>query len=460
MSLTEVIFWLVFVGGVVGAIFSPICGILLYIIIYNVRPEVQWWGINVAHSGIPTSFTVALATVIGMVLHWRPMRKGEQQFPLMFKLMIMMLLYAFLISMSDQYLLGTAINQRYLIKMVKIYLFIFMMIRIVRTATQFRWMLWAWLTGTIYIGYEAWSGVGVTVSGRLTGGLGGPDFTHSSGLSAHLVPMIAIAGFLYYSSESKRGKFFALLAAAFAVNTIILTRTRNAFPGVLVLIVFGLLRLPRGMRLKCAVGVVVGMGLALQLTDSGWWSRMETLKNPNQDPSVLSRYEYWRAAVEMAKDHPFGVSPGHFKFMVPQYVHELQSYRSVHSTYFQCLSELGYPGTLLFFAILGAALWQFEKARSAGRDWKERIDKDPQLAIEQRNILLMATANEVAIAGFLVSSMFTSRLWAEGFWLLLATSCCALNISRDLQERVHASRQPAPSKSNSPMSSAAAVVGV
>ena len=101
------------------------------------------------------------------------------------------------------------------------------------------------MAGTIYIGFEAWSGVGGSESGRLSSYLGGADFNQSSGLAAHLVPMTALAGFLFFSSRSKRGKFFALLAAAFAINTIILTRTRNAVPGMIVLVVVGLIRLPR-----------------------------------------------------------------------------------------------------------------------------------------------------------------------------------------------------------------------
>ena len=57
------------------------------------------------------------------------------------------------------------------------------------------------------------------------------------------------------------------------------------------------------------------------------------------------------------------------------------------------------------------------------------------MAREQREIHLLATANEVAVCGFLVCAAFTSRLWVEGLWVLMAMSCCLRNIAVTLQVR-------------------------
>ncbi len=442
MSPTEAIYWLIFLAGLAGALFNPVYGILLYVLVYHLYPESQWWGFRVEVWVPRTMFVIAAATAIGMVLNWHRMRRTESQFPMMFILMLLFLLYSFLASTTSSEPIGTTSSQMRLDKMVRISLFVFMMIRVVRTPKHFRWLLWSWMAGTIYIGYQAWSGIGITVSGRLSGGLGGPDFNQSSGLAAHLVPMIAIAGFLFYSSKSKQGKFFALLAAAFAVNTIILTRTRNAFPGILVLMIFGLLRLPRGVRLKCSLGIILGLFLSIRLTDEGWWERMGTLKNPEQDKSITRRYDYWKAAAKMAAEHPFGVGVGNFRRLVPEYVSDLEMGRSAHSTYFQCLAELGYPGLLLLLSIIMISLYQFEHARSTGKPWQNLVEAHPELGEDLRTLLLLATANEVAVAGFMVSAFFTSRLWVEGMWLLLAMSCCLYNISRTYRARLRKLANP------------------
>ncbi|MCH8878661.1 MAG: O-antigen ligase family protein [Planctomycetes bacterium] len=436
MSLTEIIFWFVFIGGGVGAMFNPTYGILVYILVYHLNPEAQWWGANVRALELRTSFVIALTTTIGVLINWKRFNRPEKQFPIMYVMMLAFLAYCLFTFMSGLQPIADGFGRARIDKLMRISIFVFLLIRIIRTMRQYRWLLWSWMAGTIYIGYEAWSGVGGNESGRLSSYLGGADFNQSSGLAAHMVPMTAIAGFLFFSSRSKRAKFFALLAAAFAINTIILTRTRNAVPGMIVLVIVGLIRLPRGLRIKCLVGMLIGLACAAQLTDKGWWARMATLKNPNQDASIVRRYDYWQAAVEMAADYPWGIGIGQFRNFVPIYVEDLDVGRSAHSTYFQCLAELGYPGLFLYLLVIATSFYHFERARRVGRGWRALQLSHPDLAQEQREIHLLATANEVAVCGFLVCAAFTSRLWVEGLWVLMAMSCCLRNIAACLQLRL------------------------
>lgn len=430
--------------------FNPTHGILLYILVYHLYPESQWWGANVRNLELRTSFIIALTTGIGVLLNWKRLGRSEKQFPLMYVMMLTFLAYCLFTYLCGLQPMGGNFSRMRIDKLMRISIFVFLLIRVVRTMAQYRWLLWSWMAGTIYIGYEAWSGVGGSESGRLSSYLGGSDFNQSSGLAAHLVPMTALAGFLFFSSQTKRGKIFALLAAAFAVNTIILTRTRNAIPGLVVLAVVGLIRLPRGLRLKCIVGMTLGVACAVQLADPGWWARMATLKNPDQDASIIRRYDYWQAAVEMAADYPWGVGIGQFRNFVPSYVENLNVGRSAHSTYFQCLAELGYPGLLLYLLVIAAAFCHFERARRAGRGWRQLQHSHPDLSREQREIHLLATANGVAVCGFLVCAAFTSRLWVEGLWVLMAMSCCLHNIASNLILRTR-EQSSAPSRSESPI---------
>ena len=175
MSLTEVVFWFVFFGGNVAAMFNPTYGIFLYILIYHLNPETQWWGENVRLMELRTSFLVALATAIGALINWKRFRAGESQFPLMYVLMLAFLLYCFLVSMTGLQPLGSGYSRQRIDKLMRISIFVFLLIRVVRDVVQFRWMLWSWMAGTIYIGYQAWSGVGGTESGRLSTHLGRPS---------------------------------------------------------------------------------------------------------------------------------------------------------------------------------------------------------------------------------------------------------------------------------------------
>ena len=74
--------------------------------------------------------------------------------------------------------------------------------------------------------------------------------------------------------------------------------------------------------------------------------------------------------------------------------------------------------------------------RPARRGWRALQPSHPDLAQELREIHLLATANEVAVCGFLVCAAFTSRLWVEGLWVLMAMSCCLRNIAASLELRM------------------------
>ncbi len=438
MSLTELLFWVVYVGGVIGALFRPICGVLLYLLVYNLNPETQWWGSHVESLHLRTSFTVAVATGIGMVLSWRKIQPPATQFPWMFRLAIVFLLYCALVSLSGGDSLFTERSQLFLEKLFKVLVFVFLMIRIVRTTQHLQWVMWIWIIGTIYIGYQAWSGVGDTYHGRLNVGLGGPDFAESSGLATHLVAMLALAGYFFLCCDSLRAKAIALLAGGFAANTIIMTRTRNALPGIIAMIAFALVRLPRGLRVKSLIAITVGIVAASSLTDSGWWTRMNSMKNTQSDLSIARRFDSWHAAMIMAQQYPFGVGLGNFPLRIQEYVSYPAQGRSAHSTYFECLAELGYPGLFLFLSVICATFWHYEDARQIGKYWVFFQNRDESLSRELRKILLIATANELAISGFLVCSLFHTRLWTEEVWLLLATSCCVHNVAQGLRSRVYA----------------------
>ena len=70
MSLTAIGFWLLYISGVGAALLTPLAGVLLYILVYHLNPEYQWWGESVRATGLRTSMTVIVAIAIGLALRW------------------------------------------------------------------------------------------------------------------------------------------------------------------------------------------------------------------------------------------------------------------------------------------------------------------------------------------------------------------------------------------------------
>lgn len=433
MALSGIAFWIIYIWGTAAALVYPLAGVLLYILVYHINPERQWWGEAVRVVDLRSSLTVVIATCIGLALRFPRFRGVGRQFPLPIVLGLLLVALA-VVSMNW----GYAANPRGIFiaeKIVKVMIFVLILVRCVREPAQYHLVIVAWLLGVFYIGYQAWGGVGVRQGGRLAYGLGGSDFADSSGLAVHLVAALPLIGAMFFMARAWWTRILILGVGALAVNTIILTRTRNSLGGLIAVTVVLACSLPRGYRLKGWAAIIVGILLAVQLTDSGWWDRMATVATYEEDSSAMSRIAYWRAAVRMASDHPLGIGLGNFHEVVKLYVPGLTIPRSAHSTYFQCLAELGYLGVSLLAAVLISAFYGLHRLRRDSR----LSGGDTTIEIVGRPVRFHlgwhATALHAALWGYAAGGAFTTRLWAEGFWIMIGLTAALTNVAMFMRSR-------------------------
>lgn len=428
MSLTVIAFWITYIAGTCAALFNPIAGIALYILVYHLNPETQWWGDSVRALGLRTSFVVAAATGLGMLVRQPPLAHGARQLQAPFVLAVFFGLWAL-----GSLVWGLGISERgdYLAeKFVKTLVILFILIRCVRTPLHYHIVIVSWLVGLAYLGYEATGGAGLVERGRLTAGLGGPDFNDSSGLAVHMVSALPLIGAMFFMARTWWGRAAALVVGALAVNTIIATRTRNVLVGLGVMVVSGLLSLPRGYRLKGFAAVIVGALLSLRLADPGWWERMATTFNYEQDASATSRLVLWKAAFQMASDYPFGIGLGNFHQTVMDYVADLNVVRSAHNTVIACLAELGWPGLFVFLLILGLSLHRLKNLRRLARLWPDYTEIQFYHWRSRFHLGWHAMALRTALLGYLACALFTTRLFTEDLWLMLGLAMCLANVGR------------------------------
>ncbi|MBU0641277.1 MAG: O-antigen ligase family protein [Planctomycetes bacterium] len=441
MPLTEVAFWLLYFGGVCTAVLYPPVGVLLYILVYHVNPAYQWWGENVRSLGVRTSMTVAVATVLGLLLRrTRPdvlPNGGWRAFPFPVVMMIILALYA-----AASLTWGATTSERGLYqaeKYIKILVFVVIMIYCVRLPQHYHLVIATWLAGVAYIGYEAWGNVGVHVDGRLAWGLGGPDFAESSDLAVHMTATLPLVGAMFFMTRSWLGRLFVLAVGALAVNTIVLSRSRNALVGLAAMGIAAAFSLPKGYRLKGWVAIGIGALLAVQLADPGWWQRMRTITAYREDAAAMGRLQYWGAAVRMVHDHPLGIGLGNFHETVREYVPGLTIVRSAHNTLLECLAELGWPGFLMLLTIITVLLVQLNAIRRVAN----HNDCDVPIHVGRWtgrfHLGWHAMALRAALIGYLTCGMFTTRLWAEGLWILMGLVVCLTNVSGYLEVQGRAS---------------------
>ena len=238
---------------------------------------------------------------------------------------------------------------------------------------------------------------------------------------------------MFFSARSWKGRTVSLVIGALAVNAIILTRTRNAVFGLTAMGAAAAFSLPRGYRAKGWAAIIVGGLLAFQLTDPGWWDRMSTIFDYSGDAAATDRLRFWGAAVDMAIDHPLGIGVGNFQHYVLEYVSGLTVIRSAHSTFFECLAELGAPGLMLLLAIITAVMFRLNRVLR----WARRIDPVATVRVGRWESRLhlgwQAMALRAGLTGYLACAMFTTRLWAEDFWILLGLSICLGSASNHVE---------------------------
>jgi O-antigen ligase len=135
--------------------------------------------------------------------------------------------------------------------------------------------------------------------------------------------------------------------------------------GWLLMLIVGVLAVVHGkatFRTKILVMtvVLVGGGLVFGLRHAGYFKKGAT--------SVEARFDYWRAAVQTAKEHPvLGTGPG--TFMVPYgkiKKPESEMARLVHNDYLEQASDTGVVSFVTFSALIwGSLVFLYRKRATA-----------------------------------------------------------------------------------------------
>src|SRR5690554_3318437 len=157
MPVKTILFLLGFVVASAGALGAPVIGIIGYMMHYMIGPERQWWALPLQSLGLRYSYTLALASAIGIIFGWHRLRHGrtilraQEVLILMFLgMMWLTLLYA------DKTMEKYVTTDHPTMKMAKVVVFVLMMTHVVTTLKHFRVMMWTLVFGAMVLGLQAW----------------------------------------------------------------------------------------------------------------------------------------------------------------------------------------------------------------------------------------------------------------------------------------------------------------
>ncbi|RMD97179.1 MAG: hypothetical protein D6812_15745, partial [Deltaproteobacteria bacterium] len=287
------------------------------------------------------------------------------------------------------------------LKLVKILIFTYVMVRTCRTWREFEIVWGVILLGSFYFGWDAFI-YSRTVGGRVEG-VGGPDCSNANHLGVFLLLVLPMAGLWVV-----RGKLWmraiAIPSALFSLNALILTQSRGAFLGAAFAMLIGTLFAPPKLRMRILVAAVIGVVAFFHLTNEEFWQRMETLDNVEEDASANTRLIIWSAAYRAMKDHPLGLGGENFPLVSQSYEPRLQMKRATHNTWLQAGTSIGWPGLFAFFGLLASANLTFLRLT--------RRKDLPELS-------LAAIALLCGFSGALLAATFTSRFYGDAlYWFI------------------------------------------
>ena len=250
-------------------------------------------------------------------------------------------------------------------------------------------------------------------------------------MAAALAPALVLCLYYFWIKRRVLVKAYFALAGAFIANAIILINSRGAVlaSGLSLSLFMYHMYFSRFKRKHQRWSIiwltVFGLAGLFYLMDTTFFARVETMEDTKvtvRHESGTTRVIFWESAWKMAKDHPLGAGYLGFDYYAPMYIPEdvdtggYTRHRSVHSTWFEALTEIGYLGLLVLLLLVYSC---YKAIRTCRKVLNEKNDVDNYYKI---------LALEAAFFAYIIAMTFLNRLRAEVFYWLILYLVCAYNI--------------------------------
>ena len=248
---------------------------------------------------------------------------------------------------------------------------------------------------------------------------GAPGWFHNSGevgIQMCIFVPLAIAFIIgIYKHLSKPWLAFFLLMPITGIGTAIASTSRGAMVGLAGAGSWMILRRPRVFIAGALVLIAVAW-VVIRVMPEEFAQRFETM---GEDRTSIHRIERIEHGIEAMNRHPFfGVGFEAWSDYYPRnfYLKD-QGTLLVHNVFVQCGSELGYPGLMVFCAMILACFMTTKKVRNLARGHPDRF------------FSILSYGFDGALVGFLISGSFVTVLYYPYFWIHCALTVCLYTAS-------------------------------
>lgn len=385
------------------ALQGPLYAACLYLWIAYFRPESWAWS--------PLFATLNLSYIAGAYLVIRTLLSGARlRFDMRTCLLLLFLGHAFV---STWFGLNREHSMGDWQEFAKVIVVSILLANIIQTAADLRLIL---IVITLSLGFEAgkqgWAQLILNPGLRNDNWI--PLLGDNNLVAVGMAMLLPIAGALAATSAGWQKRAFQFLS----IGVLYRGLTTYSRGGFLSLGAVGALWFWRSEhKLKTAGAVLVAILLVVPVLPQQFWDRMSTITAPAdaRDDSQQSRLHFWQVAIAMASDHPIlGIGHRGYEAAYNDYDWsngELGANRAVHSAWFGVLAEAGYPGLLLYLAIVVSSFVACRRVRKSAA----RGEVPDALGTYAR-------ALETGLVAFIVGGSFVSFQYCEMLWHFFALS--------------------------------------
>lgn len=419
MGITTILVFALFLFFIVGALYHPIIGIMGYFLVYlNFNPYI-WWCVSIFEVVKRPSLVVMIVLLISVVVHsgklnWSFTRREIEIY--------LFLAVAFVVSVIG----GIGVHEEtwlVLDKMTKTFIFIFVFVRVVHKPIGIKIVIWTIIVNCIFLGFQGHQ-VGQFETGRLEL-IGGAEFQESNALALCMGFAIILMGFEILRATKLWKKALMIPGIAILIDTLVLTRSRAGFLGIIFAAPFVFAFSPRKyLKVLILYGVLGGL-LILMLMDQAFIDRMNTITSSVDSvreqeiidhEKPLDRIDFWLTSIAIFKDHPWGIGVRSYERIVNSYDYRNKG-RDPHNTYILIYTETGIVGILVFLIIIFESFFSLRKDIANSN----KVLKNDELS-------LYGVAFGASLILYLMGGMTThSYVYNEIVWILFALPICYTN---------------------------------
>lgn len=252
------------------------------------------------------------------------------------------------------------------------------------------------------------------------GGIGAGFFQNPNDFGVAINSVLGISYCLIRADINKiigwfKMQWFHIVCTVTMIIAIVASSSRGAALGLGV-VFFAIWYKSKKKTIGIAFVIIVATAIIALIPEDNW-VRFHNMGS-EEDGTSQSRLTLWRAGMRMASEYPItGVGPNNFIYVnTEHYFSERPEVQ--HNVFIQAISELGYPGLLVFLMMIFGCFYNNRRTR--------KILQEKQ--IDDSFLYSLSHGLDICLIGFIVNGFFITVLYYPFFWMLLILNVALLDV--------------------------------